>query len=77
MASNKGDKGKHNQRDGKRKHPPIPLLEDFGDLEFSEEQFSSDGKDSLLPTPLSSSLDYSDDSMGLSVVEKAYIRSIE
>jgi hypothetical protein len=77
MASNKGDKGKRNQRDGKQKRPPIPLSEDFGDSEFSEEHFSFEGEDSPLPAPLSSSFDYSDDSMGLSVVERAYIRSIE
>jgi hypothetical protein len=64
MAGNKGGSGKHNQSDGKRKRPLTPPLEDFGDSEFSEEHFSSEGEDSPLPAPLSLSSDYSDDLMG-------------
>jgi hypothetical protein len=74
MAGNKGGKGKHNQRDGKRKRPPALPSEDFGD---SKEHFSSEGEDSPLPAPLSPSSDYSDDSMGLSVTESVHIRSVE
>jgi hypothetical protein len=76
MAGNKG-KDKHDQGEGKRKRPPSPPLDDFGDLEFSEEHFSSKGDDSPLPAPLSPLFDYSGDSMGLSVAERAYIRSVE
>jgi hypothetical protein len=76
MAGNKG-KGKHDQREGKRKRPPSSPLDDFGDLEFLEEHFSFEGDNPPLPAPLSSSFDYSGDSMGLSVAERAYIRSVE
>jgi hypothetical protein len=73
MVDNKGGKGKRDQRDGKRKRPQTPPSEDFGDLEFSEEHFSSEGEGSLLSAPLSTSFDYLDDSMGFLVVERAYI----
>jgi hypothetical protein len=77
MAGNKGGKGKRVQGEGKPKRPPTPPSEDFGDSEFLKEHFSSEGDDSPLPAPLSSSSDYSDDSLGLLVAERVYIRFVE
>jgi hypothetical protein len=50
MAGGKSSKGKCDKKNqgGKRKHPSTLLSEDFGDSEFSEEQFSS--KDEESPT---------------------------
>jgi hypothetical protein len=63
--------------EGKRKRPPSPPLEDFGDSKYSEEEFSSkyDGSP-LLSSPVAS-FDDSDNSMRLSAAERAYIRYIE
>jgi hypothetical protein len=79
MPRGKGGKGKHGKKDqgGKRKHPPTPPSEDFGDSEFSEEKFLSEGEESPPTVPVSSLSECLDDSMGLSTVERAYIRSIE
>jgi hypothetical protein len=45
MAGSKSDKGKREKkgRGGKRKHPLTPASEDFGESEYSEERFSSEG----------------------------------
>ena len=71
----KGKKGRR-PTNGKRKRPPCPPSEDFGDLEYSEE-VSSKYDRSLAPVSPVVSFDDSDDSMGLSAVERAYIRSVE
>jgi hypothetical protein len=63
--------------DGKRERPRTPLSKDFGDSEFSKEHFSFEGDDSPLMAPLSLLSDYSDDSMGLSMAERAYIRPVK
>lgn len=77
MADGKGGKGKRGSVEGKHKRPPTPPLEDFGDSEFFEGVFSSEVYDSSpLALPTASS-DDSDNSMGLSTAERAYIRSIE
>jgi hypothetical protein len=57
MARGKGGKGKHDRKDhgGKQKRPSTPPSEDFGDYKFSEEQFSSKGKESPSSVPLSPS----------------------
>jgi hypothetical protein len=73
MADGKGGKDNRNSVEGKRKCPPSPPSKDFGDLEYSEEEFSSEYGGS---PPLASSValfDDSDNSMGLSAVEQAYI----
>jgi hypothetical protein len=77
MVGGKGIKGKCGSKDGKRGSPLTPPSEDFGDSEFSEEQFSSEGKESPPPIPLSPLFDCSDDSVGLSAAERAYVRSVE
>jgi hypothetical protein len=63
--------------EGKRKRPPSPPSEDFDDSEFSEEVFSSEYEGSPDPVSPVASSDDSDDSMGLSAAERAYIRSVE
>jgi hypothetical protein len=62
--------------DGKRKRAPSPPLEDFGDSEYLEEASSESDRSPALASPPASSED-SDDSMGLSIVVRAYWRSIE
>jgi hypothetical protein len=52
-------------KNNKRKREPTPPSEDFGDSEYSEEEFSSESEGSLAPIPLRESSDDSDDSQGL------------
>jgi hypothetical protein len=77
MDGGKGGKGKHRSLEGKRKRPPSPPSEDFGDSKFSEEEFSSGDYGSPTLASSAAAFDDSDNSMGLSVVERAYIRSVE
>jgi hypothetical protein len=52
-------------KNNKRKCEPTPPSEDFGDSEYSEEEFSSESEGSPAPIPLRESSDDSDDSHGL------------
>jgi hypothetical protein len=61
----------------KRKREPTPPSEDFGDLEYSEEEFSSESEGSPAPIPLRESSDDSDDSQGLAAEVWTYIRAVE
>jgi hypothetical protein len=55
--------GSSSQHSGdKRKREPTPPSEDFGDSEYSEEEFSSESEGSLVYTSLPASSDDSDDS---------------
>ncbi len=49
-------------KSNKRKREPTPPSEDFGDSEYSEEEFSSESEGSPAPIPLRESSDDSDDS---------------
>jgi hypothetical protein len=49
--SGKEQRVRKSQRD-KRKCPLTPPSNDFSDLEYSKESFSSEGEESLPPTPL-------------------------
>ena len=49
----------------KRKREPTPLSEDFDDLEYSEEEFSSESEGSPSPVSPPASSDDSDDSQGI------------
>jgi|UPI0004DE7FA7 hypothetical protein len=62
--------------DGKRKRPPSPPSEEFGDSEYSEE-VSSEFDRSPAPSSLVASSEDSDDSIGLSVAARAYQRSMD
>jgi hypothetical protein len=76
MGRGKRGKGWPHHADGKRKHPPSPPSEDFGDSEYSKE-ISSEYDQSPAPASLVASSEDSDDSMGLSTVAWAYWRSLE
>jgi hypothetical protein len=77
MDGGKGSRGRRHSGEGKCKHPLSPPSEDFGDLEYSKEELSSEYDGSPTPASPMASLDDSDDSMGLSAAKRAYIRSIE
>jgi hypothetical protein len=64
-------------KNNKRKREPTPPSEDFGDSEYSEEEFSSESEGSPAPIPLRESSDDSDDSQGLATEVWTYIRAIE
>jgi hypothetical protein len=64
-------------KNNKRKREPTPPLEEFGDLEYSEEEFSSESEGSPAPIPLRESSDDSDDSQGLATEVWTYIRAVE
>jgi hypothetical protein len=49
----------------KRKREPTPPSEDFGDSEYSEEEFSSESEGSPAPVSPPASSDDSDDSQGI------------
>ena len=49
-------------KNNKRKREPTPPSEEFGDSEYSEEEFSSESEGSPAPIPLRESSDDSDDS---------------
>jgi hypothetical protein len=64
-------------KNNKRKREPTPPSEDFGDSEYSEEEFSSKSEGSPAPIPLHESSDDSDDSQGLAAEVWTYIRAVE
>jgi hypothetical protein len=64
-------------KNNKRKREPTPPSEDFGDSEYSEEEFSSEPEGSPAPIPLRESSDDSDDSQGLAAEVWTYIRAVE
>jgi hypothetical protein len=63
-------------KNNKRKREPTPPSEDFGDSEYSEEEFS-ESEGSPAPIPLRESSDDSDDSQGLTAEVWTYIRAVE
>jgi hypothetical protein len=74
--SKKGGSSSHHSGD-KRKREPTPPSEDFGDSEYSEEEFSSESEGSSVhASPLASS-DDSDDSQGIAAEVWTYIRAVE
>ena len=64
-------------KNNKRKREPTPPSEEFGDSEYTEEEFSSESEGSPAPVPLRESSDDSDDSQGLAAEVWTYIRAIE
>jgi hypothetical protein len=64
-------------KNNKCKREPTPPSEDFGDSEYSEEEFSSESEGSPAPIPLRESSDDSDDSQGLAAEVWTYIRAVE
>jgi hypothetical protein len=74
--SKKGGSSSHHSGD-KRKREPTPPLEDFGDSEYSEEEFSSEFEGSPVYTSPPASFDDLDDSQGIAAEVLTYIRAIE
>src|SRR5688572_22419017 len=64
-------------KNNKRKREPTPPSEEFGDWEYSEEEFSSESEGSPAPIPMRESSDDSDDSQGLAAEVWTYIRAVE
>jgi hypothetical protein len=61
----------------KRKREPTPPSEDFGDSEYSEDDFSSESEGSPAPVSPPASSDDSDDSQGIAAEVWTYIRAVE
>jgi hypothetical protein len=64
-------------KSNKRKREPTPPSEDFGNSEYSEEEFSSESEGSPAPVSPPASSDDSDDSQGLAAEVWTYIRAVE
>jgi hypothetical protein len=64
-------------KSNKRKRKPTPPSEDFGDSEYSEEEFSSESEGSPAPVSPPVSSDDSDDSQGIAAEVWTYIRAVE
>jgi hypothetical protein len=64
-------------KNNKRKREPTPPSEEFGDSEYSEEEFSFESEGSPAPIPLRESSDDLDDSQGLAAEVWTYIRVVE
>jgi hypothetical protein len=74
--SKKGESSSHHSCD-KRKREPTPPLEDFGDSEYSEEDFSSKSEGSPVHASPPVSPDDSDNSQGIVAEVWTYIRVVE
>jgi hypothetical protein len=74
--SKKGGSSSHHSGD-KWKREPTPPSEDFGDSEYSEEEFSSESAGLPVHASPPASSDDSDDSQGIAAEVWAYIRAIE
>jgi hypothetical protein len=74
--SKKGGSSSHYSGD-KRKREPTPPSVDFGDSEYSEEEFSSESEGSPIPASPPTSSDDSDDSQGIAAEVWTYIRAVE
>ena len=77
MGKSKKGSGSSPRSGDKRKREPTPPSEDFGDSEYSEEEFSSEseGSPALVSPPASS--DDSDDSQWIATEVWTYIRVVE
>jgi hypothetical protein len=77
MGKDKKGRGSPRHSGDKRKREPSPPSEDFGDSEYSEEEFSSESEGSpIYVSPPASSVD-SNDSQGIIAEVYTYIRSVE
>jgi hypothetical protein len=74
--SKKGGSSSHHSGD-KRKREPTPPSEDFGDSEYSEEEFSFESEGSPVHASPPVSSDDSDDSQGIAAEVCTYIRAVE
>jgi hypothetical protein len=74
--SKKGGSSSHHSGN-KRKREPSPPSEDFGDSEYSEEEFSSESEGSPVYTSAPASSDDSDNFQGIAAEVWTYIRAVE
>jgi hypothetical protein len=74
--SKKGESSSHHSGD-KRKREPTPPSEDFGDSEYSEEEFSFESEGSPVHASPPALSDDSDDSQGIATEVWTYIRAVE
>jgi hypothetical protein len=77
MGKSKKGSGSSPRSGDKRKREPTPPSEDFGDSEYSEEEFSSKSEGSPAPISPPVSSDDSDDSQGIAAEVWTYIRAVE
>jgi hypothetical protein len=77
MGKSKKSSGSSPRPGDKRKRVPTPPSEDFGDSEYSEEEFSSELEGSPVYASSPASSDDSDDSQGIAAEVWTYIRAIE
>jgi hypothetical protein len=77
MGKNKEGGSSSHHSDDKRKREPSPPSEDFGDSEYSEEEFSSESEGSPVYASPSVSFDDSDNSQGIAAEVWTYIQAIE
>jgi hypothetical protein len=77
MGKSKKGSGSSPRSGDKRKREPTPPSEDFGDSEYSEEEFSSESEGSPAPVSPPASSDDSDDSQGIAAEVWTYIRAVE
>jgi hypothetical protein len=77
MGKDKKGQGSPCRTSDKRKREPSLPSEDFGDFEYSEEEFSSESEGSLVYASPPTSSDDSDDSQGIAAEVWTYIRSVE
>jgi hypothetical protein len=74
--SKKGGSSSHHSGD-KRKREPTPPSKDFGNSEYSEEEFSSESEGSPVHASPSASSDDSHDSQGIAAEVWTYIQAVE
>jgi hypothetical protein len=77
MGKSKKGSGSSPRSGDKRKREPTPPSEDFGNSEYSEEEFSSESEGSPAPVYPSASSDDSDDSQRIAAEVWTNIRAIE
>jgi hypothetical protein len=77
MGKSKKGSGSSPRSGDKRKREPTPPSEDFGDSEYSGEEFSSKSEGSPAPVSPPASSDDSDDSQGIVAEVWTYIRAVK
>jgi hypothetical protein len=77
MGKNKKGGSSSYHSGDKRKREPTPPSEDFGDSEYSKEEFSSKSEGSPAPASPPALYDDSDDSQGIATEVWTYIRAIK
>jgi hypothetical protein len=75
MGKSKKGSGSSPRSGDKRKREPTPPSEDFGNSEYSKEEFSSESEGSPAPVSPPASSDGSDDSQGIAAEVWTYIRA--